>query len=125
MERNMFKKVLVVGILFLFIGVAFIPSFNAVSIEEETVSTNTEPTGFVSFAFLYGGIKNRYTDWYDEYFNAVNLHIVSILPFEFYHLNSGEKVHIHNPPFPFATFYGILTDNFIFGLCMGIGWEEL
>ena len=115
---------MVIGIIFLFIGIAFIPSFNAVSIEEETVSTNTEPTGSI-FAFLYGSIKNRHPDWYEECFDAVNLHIVSLYPFGFYHLNSGEEVCIYLFPPNITPIVGIFTDNFIFGLCMGIGWEEL
>jgi len=84
------KKLLVFGIIALFVGLAFIPSFNAVSIKDETVSTNTESAEYSITAYLFGRIENLSEDEYQKSFNAVNLRIVSLFPFGFYHLNSGE-----------------------------------
>ena len=124
MEKSWYKKGLVVGIIFLFIGLAFIPSFNAISIKEETVSTNTESAEYSKSACLFGRIENLYEDEYQKTFNAVNLRIVSLFPLGFYHLKSGERVYIepeNTPPIMFII-YGILTDNFIFVLCKNVGW---
>ena len=40
MQDRLFRKVLVVGIIVLFIGLAFIPSFNAVTISKDIEETN-------------------------------------------------------------------------------------
>jgi hypothetical protein len=97
---------------------------NAISIKEETVSTNTEPAEYSKSACLFGRIENLYEDEYQKTFNAVNLRIVSLFPLGFYHLKSGERVYIepnNTPPIMFII-YGILTDNFIFVLCKNVGW---
>ena len=60
----------------------------------------------------------------EKSFNAVNLRIVSLFPFGFYHLNSGERVYIEpekTPPIKFII-YGILTDKIIFVYCKNVGW---
>ena len=41
MKNTLFKKGLVVGIIILFIGLAFIPTYNAVSISKDIEKTNT------------------------------------------------------------------------------------
>jgi hypothetical protein len=123
MEGNVFKKALVVGIIFLFIGVAFIPNFNAVSIEEKTISTSTDPDP--EYSFIFGRIKDLYDDDYEIRFNAVNLRIISFMPeFGIYHLTSGEKITIICFAPGGIFFYGIKTQNFVFAIAEidSIGW---
>jgi hypothetical protein len=122
MSRDIIGKAFVLSIIFLFIGVAFIPSFNAVSIDEETLSIKTEPINYPTFAFLFGRIKNRHTDEHAENFDAVNLYIMSLIPFGLYHLNSGEEVYISAVAPDHYVIVGFLTDNFIIGLCMNANW---
>ena len=121
MNERILRKGLVIGIIVLFIGIAFAPSFNAVSINEETVSTIAEPGP--DLAFLLGRIENLYEDDYEKTFNAVNLRIISFLPsFGFYHLNPGEKISILCFAPGGFLFFGILTNNFIFAFCEVDSW---
>jgi len=124
MKNTLFKKGLLIGIIVLFFGLAFIPSYNAVSIKDEKVSTNTESAEYSITAYLFGRMENLSEDEYQKSFNAVNLRIISLFPFGFYHLNSGERVHIdptNTPPIRFII-HGILTDNIIFVYCKNVGW---
>ena len=124
MPNTLSRKGLVVWIIVLFISLTFIPNFNAISIKDKAVSTNIELSEYSITAYLFGRIENLYEDEYQKSFNAVNLRIVSLFPFGFYHLNSGERVYIYpsnTPPIDFYV-YGILNDNIIFVYCKNVGW---
>ena len=124
MKNTLFKKGLVVGLIVFFSSLAFIPNFNAISLKHETVSTNTESAEYSITAYIFGRIENLSEDEYQKSFNAVNLRIISLFPFGFYHLNSGERVYIdttNTPPIRFII-HGILNDNIIFVYCKNVGW---
>jgi hypothetical protein len=99
-----------------------VSSADDISVSKKIVYTNTEPTSYPTFAYLCGRIKNVSVYEFATCFDAVNLYIVSLIPFGFYHLNSGEEVYISAVAPDMFPIVGFLTDNFIIGLCMNVGW---
>ena len=47
---------------------------------------------------------------------------MSLIPFRFYHLNSGEEVSITAINPDMYVIIGFLKDNFVIGLCMHVNW---
>ena len=77
MKNTLFKKGLVAGIIILFIGLAFIPSFNAESIKEETSveedrEENYSPPKLVGFPIHHKDYYNCRI--YSECYNGVSGH---------------------------------------------------
>ncbi len=127
MKKSILKIRLITLIIILFLGLGIQHSFaNEVSINsnnDRLVSENIEPSEASDLVYLYGRIKNLWEDDYEKSFNAVNLRIRSLIPFGFYHLDSGEEVHIICLTKEVFPFFGIITDNFIIGLCE-VSWNS-
>jgi len=125
MKSNRFRKGLVAGIIILLISVSVLSSVSSasdISVSKKIVLKNTESDGNSFFGYLCGRIKNVSEDEYGPEFEAVNLYIVSLIPFGFYHLNSGEEVYIAAIAPDNFFLIGFLTNNFIIGLCMHVNW---
>ena len=114
MQNRMVRKGLVVGIIGLLILICVPQNGGA---EEQGGNSN--------LALISGRIDNLLEDDVERTFNAVNLRILSLKPLGYYRLNDDEVVYMAcigvDEVFPF---FGILTNNFIFGLCWEVDWNS-
>ena len=91
-------------------------SANAVTLNEETVSTKTEREMYFEVTFLFGKIKDKSSGLYCECWDAVDLGILVLKPrpIRYYHFNSSEEICREILG---GGYFGYWTDNYLFAIC--------
>ena len=113
MRDKLFRKCLVVGIVFLFFGLLTIP-ITAINISSE-LKSDVYDNPHLGWIFFIGRIKD-----YNETETTISFYIVNCLVFGWTDTDGVLIGHIDDFPLnynkEFLTRYGIITSNFIFVL---------